>query len=103
MTSPINAAAQSAAADSTVRPAANASSLAALSQKDTFLKLLVAQIKNQNPMNPTDGIQFVSQLAQFSELEQIMQIRDGIDGLRGDLKAKETPPADSTGSSTTGV
>jgi flagellar basal-body rod modification protein FlgD len=74
-----------------------------LSQKDTFLKLLVAQIKNQDPLNPTDGLQFVSQLTQFSELEQIMQIRDGIDGLREDLKSKETETAASSGSSTTGV
>lgn len=103
MTSPINAAAQSTAADNTTKPAASQAGLADLSQKNTFLQLLVAQIKNQNPLNPTDGIQFVSQLAQFSELEQIMQIRDGIDALRNDLKPKETEPAASTGSSTTGV
>ena len=46
-----------------------------------FLQLLVAQIKNQNPMNPADGVEFLSQLAQFSQLEQTMGIRDGIDGL----------------------
>ena len=50
--------------------------------KDAFLQLLVAQIKNQNPMNPADGVQFLSQLAQFSQLEQTMGIKDGIDGLR---------------------
>jgi flagellar basal-body rod modification protein FlgD len=37
---------------------------------DTYLKLLVAQIKNQDPLNPMDGTQFTSQLAQFSQLEQ---------------------------------
>jgi flagellar basal-body rod modification protein FlgD len=50
--------------------------------KDAFLQLLVAQIKNQNPLNPADGAQFLSQLAQFSQLEQTMGIKDGIDGLR---------------------
>jgi flagellar basal-body rod modification protein FlgD len=50
--------------------------------KDAFLQLLVAQIKNQNPLNPADGVQFLSQLAQFSQLEQTMGIKDGIDGLR---------------------
>ena len=50
--------------------------------KDAFLQLLVAQIKNQNPMNPADGVQFLSQLAQFSQLEQTMGIKEGIDGLR---------------------
>ena len=54
--------------------------------KNTFLKLLVAQIKNQNPLNPADGAQFLSQLAQFSELEQMMAVRQAVEGLRGDLK-----------------
>ena len=47
--------------------------------KDLFLQLLVAQIKNQDPLNPTDGTQFVSQLAQFSELEQVVAIRGDLD------------------------
>lgn len=59
--------------------------------KETFLQLLVAQIKNQNPLNPADGVQFLTQLAQFSELEQMMGIRDEIAGLRADSAAtKET-------------
>ena len=36
-----------------------------------FLQLLVAQLQNQDPMNPTDSTTFVSQLAQFSELEPV--------------------------------
>jgi flagellar basal-body rod modification protein FlgD len=51
--------------------------------KSTFLKLLVAQIKNQNPLNPADGLEFVSQLTQFSQLEQMMAIRQDVDGLAG--------------------
>jgi flagellar basal-body rod modification protein FlgD len=35
----------------------------------------VAQIKNQDPTNPTDSVQFLSQLAQFSQLEQLIGIR----------------------------
>jgi flagellar basal-body rod modification protein FlgD len=42
----------------------------ALANKTTFLQLLVAQIKNQDPTQPQDGVQFISQLAQFSQLEQ---------------------------------
>ena len=44
-----------------------------------FLQLLVAQIKNQDPLNPTDSTQFVSQLAQFSELENVIAIRGDLD------------------------
>lgn len=50
----------------------------ALAGKDAFLKLLVAQLQNQDPLNPADGMEFLSQLAQFSELEQLIGIRDEI-------------------------
>jgi len=48
-------------------------------RKDEFLRLLVAELGAQNPLEPMDGTQFVAQLAQFSVLEQIQ-------GLREDLK-----------------
>lgn len=38
-------------------------------QFDTFLNLLTAQIRNQDPLAPTDSTQFVEQLATFSNLE----------------------------------
>jgi flagellar basal-body rod modification protein FlgD len=50
-----------------------------LANKQTFLQLLVAQIKNQDPLKPTDGTAFVGQLAQFSELEQLIGIRGTLD------------------------
>lgn len=37
--------------------------------KDEFLRLLVAQMQNQDPLNPQDGAEFVAQLAQFANLE----------------------------------
>jgi flagellar basal-body rod modification protein FlgD len=37
---------------------------------DTFLKLLVAQLKNQDPLNPMEGTEFTAQLAQYSSVEQ---------------------------------
>jgi len=46
-----------------------------LANENTFLQLLVAQIKNQDPTNPTDSVQFLGQLAQFSQLEQLIGIR----------------------------
>ena len=59
--------------------------------KETFLQLLVAQIKNQNPLNPADGVQFLTQLAQFSELEQMMEIRNEISALRTDWTEAQKP------------
>ncbi|MGV3710116.1 MAG: flagellar hook assembly protein FlgD [Gemmatimonas sp.] len=42
--------------------------------KDDFMQLLVAQLKNQDPMNPMDGKDMAAQLAQFSSVEQMMQL-----------------------------
>ena len=66
-----------------LRPAANdtrsqtpASSAAnPTSERDLFLKLLVAQLKNQDPLAPQDGSQFVAQLAQINTLDQLVSIR----------------------------
>jgi len=44
--------------------------------KDQFLKLLVAQLKNQDPQNPMDSSQMAAQLAQFSSVEQLTQINE---------------------------
>ena len=48
-------------------------------QKNQFLQLLVAQIKGQNPLNPMEGSEFVSQLAQFSSLEELTHMRGSLD------------------------
>ncbi|MDE7212272.1 MAG: hypothetical protein K2O03_12640 [Lachnospiraceae bacterium] len=42
--------------------------------KDAFLQLLVCQIQNQDPLNPQDDTEFVSQLATFSQLEQMQNL-----------------------------
>ena len=44
--------------------------------KDAFLKLLVAQLKNQDPQNPADSSQMAAQLAQFSSVEQLTNINE---------------------------
>lgn len=49
--------------------------------KDQFLTILVAQLKNQDPMSPMDNTEFVSQMAQFSSLEQLISIGEKIDGV----------------------
>jgi flagellar basal-body rod modification protein FlgD len=42
--------------------------------QDTFMKLLVAQMRQQNPMEPTDDKEMIAQMTQFSQLEQITQM-----------------------------
>lgn len=42
--------------------------------KDAFLQLLVCQMQNQDPLNPSSDTEYVSQLAQFSQLEQLQNI-----------------------------
>lgn len=46
--------------------------------KEDFLKLLVTQLKAQDPMNPQDGAEFVAQLAQFTSLERLVNIEEGV-------------------------
>lgn len=50
--------------------------------KDEFLQLLVTQLQNQDPLNPLDDKEFISQLAQFSSLEYLGNIATGIEGLQ---------------------
>ncbi len=49
--------------------------------KDAFLQLLVAQMKNQNPAEPMDNNEFVNQSAAFSSLEQLINLSEKLDSL----------------------
>ncbi len=46
--------------------------------KDVFLRLLIEQLKNQDPMSPQDPNEFVAQMAQFSMLEQLTSLNQGM-------------------------
>jgi flagellar basal-body rod modification protein FlgD len=89
------------------------SSTAATTQqvdKDLFLKLMVTQLRNQDPMNPTDSSQFLAQTAQFTSLEKLTSMADqssqalsaqlafGASGLVG----KSVDYTDATGAQTNG-
>lgn len=52
-----------------------------LANEQTFLQLLIAQIKNQDPTNPTDSTTFLTQLAQFSQLEQLIGIHQDLNNV----------------------
>ena len=61
-----------------------------LATEDMFLRLLVTQLRNQNPLHPADGTQFLAQLAQFSTLEQETRARADLDAI---LKTLQANPA----------
>lgn len=50
--------------------------------KDDFLKLLVAQLSNQDPTQPLQDREFIAQMAQFSMVEQLMNMSSGLEDLR---------------------
>lgn len=53
--------------------------------KDAFLRLLVAQLQNQDPLEPMDNTAFVAQLAEFSSLEGITNIEKAVTGLTEEM------------------
>jgi flagellar basal-body rod modification protein FlgD len=71
--------------NSTLGQTAPAAAASKGEDRETFLKLLVAQLKNQDPLAPQDGAQFVAQLAQFSALDQLININEQL----GELLKRE--------------
>src|SRR5229473_4131393 len=82
------------------KKSATDSSQSALASQSVFLQLLVAQLKNQDPQNPSDGAQFVTQLAQFTTLEQTTQSRSDLDQM---LKFMQTAAAAAVPPGVTGL
>ena len=56
---------------------------------DRFLKLLVTQLKNQDPMNPMENAELTTQLAQMSTVEGINKLNDGLAALNSQYKATQ--------------
>jgi len=72
--------------------------------KDDFLKLLVTQMKNQDPLNPMDGTEYTAQLAQFSSLEALQNIDAEIQQLKTtQAAANNSRAADYLGKTVTAV
>lgn len=49
--------------------------------KEAFLKILLTQLENQNPLSPVDTTEFTSQLVSYSSLEQLITMNEKLDSL----------------------
>lgn len=58
-------------------------------QQDRFLKLLVTQLKNQDPMNPMDNAQMTSQIAQINTVTGIQQLNETVKGITAQFAAMQ--------------
>lgn len=56
---------------------------------ERFLKLLVTQLKNQDPMNPMENAELTSQLAQMSTVEGVNKLNASMDGLLSQMRATQ--------------
>lgn len=77
---------QMTAPNSVSRPALN--SAKQLGQ-DAFLRLLIEQLKNQDPTNPVEDKEFIAQMAQFNSLEQMMQLNRNFATLSNNINSNQ--------------
>lgn len=57
--------------------------------KDAFMELMLAQLKNQNPLEPQDNGDFIAQLAQFSSLEEMQNLSGSVDDVVGQFRSSQ--------------
>jgi len=63
--------------------------------QDAFLELLVAQLNNQNPLDPQDNGDFIAELAQFSSVEGIDKLNTNVESMLSDYKSNQALQASS--------
>jgi flagellar basal-body rod modification protein FlgD len=83
----------SAAASSADNSSSSSSSAGDLGTQSAFLTLLVAQLQNQDPLQPMDGTTFVTQLAQFNDVEQNLGMKQDLDAISEKYLGVTTPPS----------
>jgi flagellar basal-body rod modification protein FlgD len=73
----------------TTSTATSTDSNSVAAQQDTFLKLLVTQMQNQDPLNPMDNSQMTSQIAQLNTVQGINQLNATVSNLQSQLQASQ--------------
>jgi flagellar basal-body rod modification protein FlgD len=91
-------AANAAASAQTSQQSGVVSSNSASTDQNMFLQLLVSELQNQDPMNPVQGTDFVTQLAQFQQLEQSVNTGENVTAIRADLDQLIAAGQSTTGS-----
>jgi flagellar basal-body rod modification protein FlgD len=99
-TSPINSTGTAASTPATASALSNPNSLA---NQNVFLKLLVAQLQNQDPSQPADGTQFVTQLAEFTNVSNTTDMAGDLDAMKTNLSTIATDFAANNNTSTSGT
>ena len=89
MTSAITSNSSSTGVDSASTGTKNINANDAANSQDRFLKLLVAQLNNQDPMNPLDNAQMTSQIAQINTVTGIEQLNATVQGLVSQFSAQQ--------------
>ena len=84
----------------TTKPTTKSSSASGSSNitSNDFLTLLVSELKNQDPTQPTDPNQYITQLAQVNSLQQLISINQGIGTLDTAIAGTSSPSTGSSGS-----
>ena len=77
--------------------ATGSSSSSPANVQNQFLQLMVAELQNQDPTNPADPTQFLTQLTQINSVEQLVQANQTLTSIQTAL----TPPVTGTGTGTT--
>jgi flagellar basal-body rod modification protein FlgD len=81
LSKPASSAPTKAASSGTTASPGAVKSITKENPKETFMKLLVAQLEHQNPLSPMDNTQFTQQLAQFTSLEQLQSMNTNLSAL----------------------
>ena len=88
--SAITAASATPVASSTTKGSSGSTTDTTVGSQDYFLKLLVAQMNNQDPLNPMDSAQMTSQLAQLNTVQGINKLSTQLDSLLGDMTSSQS-------------